>query len=78
MRAVLQGVVDCALLEADGINVVDFKTDKVTETTLQERATQYRPQVLAYADALHRIYQKPIKQTFLYFFHMGKFVLIEQ
>jgi ATP-dependent helicase/nuclease subunit A len=77
-KILLQGVVDCALLEADGITVVDFKTDKVTESTLQERATQYRPQVLAYADALHRIYQKPIKQTFLYFFHMGKFVLIEQ
>ena len=77
-KILLQGVVDCALLEADGITVVDFKTDKVTESTLQERATQYRPQVLAYADALHRIYQKPIKQTFLYFFHLGQFVLIEQ
>jgi ATP-dependent helicase/nuclease subunit A len=77
-KILLQGVVDCALLEADGITVVDFKTDKVTESTLQERATQYRPQVLAYADALHRIYQKPIKQTLLYFFHLGKLVLIEQ
>ncbi|MBE6959656.1 MAG: helicase-exonuclease AddAB subunit AddA [Ruminococcaceae bacterium] len=73
-KILLQGVVDCALIEDDGITVVDFKTDKVTESTLQERAEQYRPQVLAYADALSRIYQKPIKQTLLYFFHIGQFV----
>ena len=77
-KILLQGVVDCALIEDDGITVVDFKTDKVTETTLSDRVNHYTPQVLAYADALRRIYQRPIKQTLLYFFHIGQFVLIEQ
>ena len=77
-QILLQGVVDCALLEDDGITVVDFKTDKVTETTLPERVEHYTPQVQAYADALSRIYQKPIKDRLLYFFHLNRFVRVSK
>ena len=72
-KILLQGVVDCALLEEDGITVVDFKTDKVTEATLPEKVEHYRPQVLAYASALERIYGKPVKQMLLYFFQLDRF-----
>ena len=71
-KILLQGVVDCALVDEDGITVVDFKTDFVTEDTVSVRAEHYRPQVRAYADALTRIFQKPVKQTVLYFFHLNK------
>jgi len=73
-KILLQGVVDCALLEPDGITVVDFKTDHVTQQTLAEKVEHYRPQVQAYADALQRIYKLPVKDALLYFFHMDKFV----
>jgi ATP-dependent helicase/nuclease subunit A len=76
-KILLQGVVDCALVEEDGITVVDFKTDRVTEETLPERVRQYRPQVLAYAGALERIYGKPVKEAVLYFFQMGEIVPVE-
>jgi ATP-dependent helicase/nuclease subunit A len=76
-KILLQGVVDCALLEEDGITVVDFKTDKVTEATLPEKVEHYRPQVLAYASALERIYGKPVKQMLLYFFQLGQFVQVD-
>ena len=75
-KVLLQGVVDCALIEDEGITIVDFKTDYVTEQTVSGRAEYYRPQVEAYADALRRIYQKPVKKTFLYFFHIGAFIEI--
>ncbi len=77
-RILLQGVVDCALIEDDGITVVDFKTDRVTEETLEEKRLHYRPQVLAYASAMERIYQKPVKQALLYFFQLGKFVTVTE
>ena len=70
----LQGVVDCALLEADGITVVDFKTDRVTADTIQSASERYRVQVQTYADALHRIYGLPIKQRLLYFFAADQFI----
>ena len=72
----LQGVVDCALLEEDGITVLDFKTDRVAEATLSDAVSRYQTQVEAYAGALTRIFEKPIKEKYLYFFHLNRLVLL--
>ncbi len=72
-QVLLQGVVDCALVEPDGITVIDFKTDYVTEETMPIILNRYRPQVAAYAEALQRIYELPIKESLLYFFHTDQF-----
>ena len=73
-KILLQGVVDCALMDDDGIVVMDFKTDRVTEATIIEAAQRYRPQVEAYAQALSRIFEKKVKAKMLYFFQMDRFV----
>ena len=73
-QVLLQGVVDCALLEADGITVVDFKTDHVTEETVDAATERYRIQVQTYGEALSRIYERPIKTKYLYFFRLDRFV----
>ncbi len=73
----LQGVVDCALLESDGITIIDFKTDYVTEKTVPQLLQKYQHQVMVYADALSRIYQLPIKEKFLYSFCLDRFVSIK-
>lgn len=73
-KVLLQGVVDCALIEEDGIILLDFKTDRVTEQTMPERAAQYNPQVRAYAKALARIYERPVKEALLYFFCVNAYV----
>ena len=75
-KILLQGVVDCAVLEPDGITVLDFKTDKVTGDTLEQVAAQYRRQVEIYADAMSRIYQQKIKSAKLYFFRLNRFVTV--
>jgi len=75
-KILLQGVVDCAIIEEDGITVIDFKTDRVTENNIQEVAEGYRMQVEAYADALARIYMSQIKEVYLYFFKLGRAVLM--
>lgn len=59
-KVLLQGVVDCTLIEDDGITVVDFKTDFVTKETLQKVVAKYRPQVKTYESALERIYEAPV------------------
>ena len=73
-QVLLQGVVDCALIEDDGITIVDFKTDRVTDRSVTEVADRYRTQIDAYAQALSRIYQTQIKEKYLYLFHLGEFV----
>jgi ATP-dependent helicase/nuclease subunit A len=56
--------------------VVDFKTDYVTEQTLETVAERYRNQVQIYAEAMDRIYEKPVKNRYLWLFHLRKLVEI--
>jgi len=73
----LQGVVDCALIEEDGITIVDFKTDHVSEQTLPEIICLYSPQIETYAGAMSRIFEKPIKRKALYLFAISQFADIK-
>ena len=69
----LQGVVDCWFREADGsITVVDFKTDRVTERTVEERAAGYRPQLEAYTRALSEVMGAPVTRRVLWFFAVNR------
>ncbi len=68
-QVMLQGVVDCAFVEDGGLVVVDFKTDRVAEAELPARAEYYRPQLTAYATALSRVLEMPVREKVLYFFH---------
>ena len=73
-QVLLQGVVDCALLEPEGITVVDFKTDYVTADTLEELTERYRPQIQLYANQMERICEQPVLRKYLYFFHLRRLV----
>lgn len=73
-QVLLQGVVDCALIENGEITILDFKTDHVTPDTVAETAERYRIQVQTYRDALSRIYRMPVRACRLYFFRLGIFV----
>jgi len=75
-QVLLQGVVDCALLEEDGITIIDFKSDRVTSDTMDAVADRYRPQVEAYGEALSRIYEIPVKSSFLYFFQLDALYML--
>ncbi len=57
----LQGVVDCCIEEADGLTVIDFKTDARVEP---ERHTA---QIAAYAAAMERITGKPVRGAVLWY-----------
>ena len=72
----LQGVVDCAILDDDGIIIIDFKTDRITNENLQQVSAGYELQLRTYADALSRIYNLPVKSALLYFFRSGSFVSV--
>jgi len=62
------------LVEADGITVIDFKTDSVTRETVSNAVSRYELQVQTYADAISRIYQLPVKAKALYFFRINEFI----
>ncbi|NCB62286.1 MAG: helicase-exonuclease AddAB subunit AddA [Clostridia bacterium] len=70
-EVLLQGVVDCWFETADGITVLDFKTDRVTEENVNLRAEEYRPQLAAYSRALEAVTGKGVAHKVLWFFQLG-------
>lgn len=71
-QVLLQGVVDLFAETEDGIIVVDFKTDFVTDHTIEEKSEYYRPQVEAYSTALEQILEKKVVRRVLYFLRTGQ------
>lgn len=70
----LQGIADCFFYEDDGVVLIDYKTDFVTEENVYSRAEKYREQVEYYTAGLESVLECPIKERYLYFLHIGKAV----
>ena len=67
----LQGVVDCCIEEKGSLVIIDYKTDHVTKDTLQDATGHYKKQMLAYAYAMSRIFEKPVSSCLLCFLRAG-------
>ena len=70
-QVLLQGMVDCCILEGDALTVVDYKTDHVTRETLEGKAREYAPQLRAYAAAMERVLGLPVREGVLFFLRAG-------
>ncbi len=76
-QIMLQGMVDCCLIEEDGLVVIDFKTDSIRAGQEAQRAETYRYQLQAYSEALSRIFKKPVRQKVLFFFSTGQMCVFD-
>ena len=72
---VMQGAIDCIFEEDDGMVIVDYKTDAVKEA--QELNRRYALQLRLYKEAAEMLFDKPVKQCYLYSLHCGEAVLAE-
>ncbi len=75
-EVLFQGVIDCYFEDEDGITVIDFKTDKITDYNYDEKISTYSTQITSYSEALERITGKTVKHAILYFFELNKSVEI--
>ena len=64
------------LEEADGLVIVDYKTDRVKEEA--ELTARYHSQLELYAKALEQITDKKVKETWIYSFSLEKAILTEE
>lgn len=64
----IQGVIDCLFAEEDGLVLVDYKTDHVGKSNLEQCAEKYKLQIHLYAKAIESILQQPVKEKYLFFF----------
>jgi ATP-dependent helicase/nuclease subunit A len=77
----IQGVIDCVFEDEDGMVLLDYKTDSITERfkgdfTVAEPVLKgrYQLQIELYSRALEQILKKSIKERYLYFFDGGHMV----
>lgn len=73
---VLQGAMDCYFEEEDGLVIVDYKTDYVTDKNIDIVVEKYKNQIKYYAEALRKITDKIVKEQYLYLFYNGSIVKI--
>ncbi|MHC4553327.1 MAG: 3'-5' exonuclease, partial [Planctomycetota bacterium] len=74
---VVQGIVDMIIPTEEGLVIVDFKTDRVTEETVQQRADRYTEQLRTYAKAAGAILNRPVAAAWLYFLNPQKAIEIK-
>lgn len=71
----IQGIIDVFWEEADGIVLLDYKTDHVDNA--QELVRRYKKQLELYADALSRFSdEKPVKEILIYSFTLAETILL--
>ncbi len=68
---VVQGIVDLAVIGAEAIWIIDYKSDQLRENAVKERARHYRPQVELYRRALARSHARPVTRVWLHFLSPG-------
>jgi ATP-dependent helicase/nuclease subunit A len=71
-ETLLMGVIDCFFYEEDGIVLIDYKTDYVTDENMLEIRNRYEKQIYYYTEALQRITGKKVKEKYIYLFGNGK------
>jgi ATP-dependent helicase/nuclease subunit A len=70
-RLLLQGVVDCCVLKDGRLTIIDFKTDYVTEETVNEKTELYSGQLEAYKVAMTKMLGLPVERKILCFLTAG-------
>ena len=64
--------VDAYFEEADGLILVDYKTDRVEKGAEEEVLQKYAPQLNYYTEALEQLTGRKVKEKILYSLHLQK------
>ena len=73
---VVQGVIDLAVVLPCEIWLLDFKTDQVAAAEVGGKVKAYQPQLELYAQAIGRIYKRPVTRAWLHFLALGETVSV--
>ncbi|MEP0844359.1 MAG: UvrD-helicase domain-containing protein [Phycisphaerae bacterium] len=65
----VRGTVDLIVPCDEGLEIIDYKTDRLAAADCPQRGEEYRPQLEAYARAVRDIYRTPIRRCRLVFLH---------
>jgi ATP-dependent helicase/nuclease subunit A len=67
----VEGVVDLLFEEADGLVLVDYKSDALNEPLAPAQAAHHASQLHLYAKGIERATGRPVKERFVLFTRLG-------
>ncbi|MCL6456695.1 MAG: helicase-exonuclease AddAB subunit AddA [Gorillibacterium sp.] len=70
----VQGIVDCLFEDAEGLVLLDYKTDNLKGTSAAVRAASYQTQLGLYVRAVKDIWQRSPNGVYLYFLESGEII----
>lgn len=79
-KVLVQGVIDCLIEDQDGLMLLDYKTDQISErypskeAATEELILRYEKQLMLYQIAIEQIWKRKVDQVGLYAFDGGHFV----
>lgn len=76
-RMLVRGIMDCCFDAGEGWEIVDYKTDAVSDAALRERAQQYRGQLAIYAEALEATFPGCVTRAWLVFLSPREIVSVD-
>ncbi|KGX87797.1 helicase-exonuclease AddAB subunit AddA [Pontibacillus litoralis] len=80
-KVFIQGVIDCIIPHETGYIIVDYKSDQITEPVDElmevKLMKRYQTQLSLYAEALERIWRKPVQEKYLYYFNGPCIIRVE-
>ena len=68
----MEGFIDLLIDTPDGISIVDYKTDRLTDKQVQELGPEYEVQLGLYAWAVGEITGRPVREATLLFLRPNK------
>lgn len=70
-QVLMQGIIDCLIVEPEGLTIVDYKTDRISAAAVPKAAAHYAAQIRAYARCAQRIFGLPVRERIIYFLTPG-------
>ena len=70
-KILLNGAIDLLLFEADGLTIIDFKTDRVETGGEGEKAKEHALQLALYAKAAEELFGLPVREKWVWFLRNG-------
>jgi len=74
---IVQGIIDVYFEEEDGIVLLDYKTDRLTEGEEEKLVKRYKAQMKCYSEAIEKATGKNVKEIILYSFSLGTEIKVD-
>ncbi|WP_235560925.1 helicase-exonuclease AddAB subunit AddA [Bacillus sp. FJAT-28004] len=74
----IQGVIDCLFEDAQGVVLLDYKTDRIYKQQWVEAAERHRFQLELYAEAIESVLGRKVNECHVFFFDGGQTVQLDR